>query len=117
MIDVAKYICIEDLIAEKPATALGEITSLGLEGKLDFFIVLENVYVIWMAVFGDHKDCCGYRRTSEREFFQITAESMEKLVVASKGGHVLREVRLELEVPDEVKVKYGLEPDYPYNAI
>ena len=112
MIDIAQYICIEDLIAEKPATALGEITSLGLGGKLDFFIVLENVYVIWLAVFGDHKDCCGYHRTNGSEFFKITAESLEKLVVASKGGHVRREVQLELEVPGEVKEKYGLEPDY-----
>ena len=30
MIDIAKYICIEDLIAEQPAIALGDITSLGL---------------------------------------------------------------------------------------
>lgn len=64
-----------------------------------------------MAVFGDHKDCCGDHRTSGCEFFKITAESLEKLVVASKGGHVLGKVRLELEVPGEVKEKYGLEPD------
>ena len=45
-------------------------------------------------------------------FSKSPTESLEKLVLASKGGHVLREVQLELEVPGEVKENYGLEPDY-----
>ena len=112
MIDFEKYICVDDLIVGDSAPALSEITSLGLLGRLDFYIVLQDVCVIWMAVFGGHKDCCGFHRTSGSEFFKITAESLGKLVIASKGGQVLRVVQLELEVPVEVKVGYGLEPDY-----
>jgi hypothetical protein len=81
--------------------------------------VLENVYVIWFVKFtdglGDHKDCCGYKRTREKELFKITSDSLETIIVAAKGGQVSRVVELELEVPVEVKNKYHYRNEGKYH--
>jgi len=87
-----------------PAKALDELILLGLQGKIDFFIPLENVCVIWYAVFGERKDHCGYYQPKEREYFKITTESLETLATSKgrEGSHYM-----QLEMPIEMRVNYA----------
>jgi hypothetical protein len=109
---VHKYVTVEPFIAqfENRHVVLDKMISLGLNGKLDFFIPLRNVVIIWLAVFGEHKDPCGYHETKGIEFFKITTESFERLATSKKDQ---ASNLVQLDVPVEIRSDYDkYNPDY-----